>query len=56
MASAHPKFMKLFVDWLSKQSGGQLPRSFDALSLHATVFEFSAIGAAKAEQSSIRAA
>jgi len=50
-ASAHPKFMETFVDWLNKQPGGQLARDFDALTLHATAFEFTAIGAAKAEGS-----
>jgi len=38
--------METFVDWLSKQPGGQSPRNFDALSLYATAFEFTAIGAA----------
>jgi hypothetical protein len=56
VVSAHPRFMETFVDWLSKQLGGQSPRNFDALRLYATAFEFTAIGAAEAEQSSIRAA
>jgi hypothetical protein len=55
-SSVHPRFMEAFVDWLSKQPGGQLPRNFDTLTLYATAFEFTAIGAAEAEYSSIRAA
>jgi hypothetical protein len=55
-ATAHPRFMEAFVDWLSKQPGGQLPRNFNTLSLYATAFEFTAIGAAEAEHGSIRAA
>lgn len=53
LASAHPKFMATFVDWLNKQPGGQLARTFDALTLYATAFEFTAIGAAKSENTPI---
>jgi|ERR1700677_505725 hypothetical protein len=53
LASAHPKFMETFVDWLNKQPGGQLARNFDALTLYATAFEFAAIGAAKSENTPI---
>jgi hypothetical protein len=56
VASAHPKFMEIFVAWLVKQPGCQMPRDFDASSLYATAFEFTAIGAAEAEKGSIRAA
>jgi hypothetical protein len=42
--------MATFLDWLGKQPGSDLPkRKFDASSLFATAFEFTAIGAAIAE-------
>jgi hypothetical protein len=52
LSSAHPKFMHSFVEWLGNELS---PRQFDVLgrttlgTLHATAFEFTAIGAARAE-------
>jgi hypothetical protein len=53
VAAAHPMFMETFVRWLDKQPGADLSkRKFDASTLCATAFEFTAIGAAEAELAS----
>ena len=45
----HATFMQVFVDWLDKQPGTEVPkRSFDVATLYATAFEFTAIGASAA--------
>ena len=47
LSSAHRSFMQVFVDWLEKQPGAELPqRTCDPKTLYATAFEFTAIGAA----------
>ena len=53
IGEAHPpRFMEAFVEWLGKQPGCKLPEGkFDARSLFATAFEFTAIGAANADLS-----
>jgi hypothetical protein len=46
---AHERFMQVFVEWLEKQPGVELrQRTFDAATLYATAFEFTAIGATAA--------
>jgi hypothetical protein len=46
LATAHPRFMEMFADWLAKQTGANLPeRRFDASRLFATAYEFTIIGA-----------
>jgi hypothetical protein len=46
---AHEGFMQVFVEWLEKQPGVELrQRTFDAATLYATAFEFTAIGATAA--------
>jgi hypothetical protein len=49
LSVAHGAFMQVFIDWLDKQPGTELPkRGFDVATLYATAFEFTAIGAAAA--------
>ena len=49
LAVRHGTFMQVFVDWLDKLPNTQLPkRRFDATTLYATAFEFTAIGATAA--------
>jgi hypothetical protein len=44
---AHSGFMQVFVDWLGDQLGANLlRRKFDAKTLHARAFEYTAVGAA----------
>jgi hypothetical protein len=46
LSAAHGTFMQVFVEWLEKQPNVELrQRQFDAATLHATAFEFTAIGA-----------
>lgn len=46
LATAHPRFMEMFADWLGRQSGADLSkRQFDASRLFATAYEFTIIGA-----------
>jgi hypothetical protein len=51
---AHAKFMELFVDWLGQQPGCDFGKwkitASTASKLYATAFEFTAIGAAEAEE------
>jgi hypothetical protein len=50
LASAHPRFMQGFADWLGGQDGANLPgRPFDPTRLYATAYEFTIIGAYAAE-------
>lgn len=46
LSAAHGTFMQVFVEWLEEQPGVELHQSqFDAVTLYATAFEFTAIGA-----------
>jgi hypothetical protein len=46
LASAHPRFMEIFAEWLAKRPGAELStRQFDASGLFATAYEFTIIGA-----------
>jgi hypothetical protein len=46
LASAHPRFMEIFTEWLADQPGADLSkRHFDASRLFATAYEFVIIGA-----------
>jgi hypothetical protein len=50
MSVGHTKFMTTFIDWLRNQNGTALDTcTFDARTLYATAFEFTAIGAAVTE-------
>src|SRR5581483_11600469 len=40
LSVAHNRFMPVFVDWLTSQSGTVNSRHFDVTSLYATAFEF----------------
>jgi hypothetical protein len=46
LASAHPRFMDVFAEWLAKQPGVDLSkRQFDVSRLFATAYEYVIIGA-----------
>jgi hypothetical protein len=46
MSLSHEGFMQVFVEWLGRQPGADLrQRPFDAATLYASAFEFTAIGA-----------
>jgi hypothetical protein len=50
LSVAHGSFMQVFTDWLGDQPGADLSRrKFDPTMLYARAFEYTAIGAAKAE-------
>jgi len=47
LSVAHGGFMQVFIDWLGKEPGTELPkRRFDITTLYASAFEFAAICAA----------
>jgi hypothetical protein len=49
LSVAHGSYMQVFIDWLAKEPGTELSkRGFDVTTLHATAFEFTAIGATAA--------
>jgi hypothetical protein len=46
LSAAHGTFMQVFVEWLEEQPGVELRQwRFDAATLYAAAFEFTAIGA-----------
>ncbi|HEX3436151.1 MAG TPA: hypothetical protein VHT24_05225 [Pseudacidobacterium sp.] len=47
LAVAHENFMQVFVEWLEQRGVDLRQRQFDAATLFATAFEFTAIGAAQ---------
>jgi hypothetical protein len=50
LSAAHGSFMQVFTDWLAEQPVADLSRrKFDATTLYARAFEYTAVGAAKAE-------
>jgi len=50
LSVAHSSFMQVCAEWLAEQPGANLDRrKFDPTTLYARAFEYTAIGAAKAE-------
>ena len=50
LSVAHGSFMQVFTDWLAEQPGADLSRrKFDPTTLDARAFEYTAVGAAKAQ-------